>query len=137
MSLSTFGRLLQDFNTIAPLLRARLSTYARAIAERAGNSTQRCVGFIDGTVIEIAKPSGLAQRATYSGHKRRHALKWQAIKGPDGIILNILDQLRVAGTICTFSMPAVWKRYWRDTSSSKDSGTTCMQMRGICFAHAC
>jgi nuclease HARBI1 len=87
--LSTFGSLLHDFNAIAPLLRARSGTYARAIAERAGNATQRCVGFIDGTVIEIAKPSGLAQRATYSGHKRRHALKWQAITGPDGIILNL------------------------------------------------
>jgi hypothetical protein len=53
------------------------------------NATQHCVGFIDGTLIEIARPAGLMKRATHSGHKRRNGLKWQCITAPDGLFLHV------------------------------------------------
>ena len=45
-----------------------------------------CVGFIDGTVRPICKP-GRNQREYYNGHKHIHALKYQSIVFPDGIIV--------------------------------------------------
>jgi hypothetical protein len=49
----------------------------------------RVVGFIDGTGVEIARPSGTSQRASYSGHKRQICLKFQAISAPDGLVLHL------------------------------------------------
>ena len=37
----------------------------------------------------IARPTGRGQRATYSGHKRRYAIKIQTVTTPDGLILHI------------------------------------------------
>jgi nuclease HARBI1 len=44
-------------------------------------------------VIEIARPGGIFQRATYNGHKRRNALKWQAVTAPDGMVLNLFGPM--------------------------------------------
>jgi hypothetical protein len=46
------------------------------------------VGFIDGTKIAFARPPGVMQRATYSGHKRVNCLKYQLISAPDGLALH-------------------------------------------------
>jgi DDE superfamily endonuclease len=46
------------------------------------------VGFIDGTKIAIARPLGVMQRATYSGHKRVNCLKYQLNSAPDGLALH-------------------------------------------------
>jgi nuclease HARBI1 len=46
------------------------------------------VGCIDGTKIAIARPPGVMQRATYSGHKRVNCLKYQLISAPDGLALH-------------------------------------------------
>lgn len=42
-------------------------------------------GFIDGTVRPISRPTE-HQRQVYNGHKRVHALKYQSVVTPDGII---------------------------------------------------
>jgi DDE superfamily endonuclease len=49
---------------------------------------QNCVSFIDGTKIEIARPPGVMQPATYSGHKRVNCLKYQLISAPDNLALH-------------------------------------------------
>jgi len=49
---------------------------------------QNCWGFIDGTVRPMCRPS-VNQKASYNGHKRCHALKYQAIMAPNGIIANL------------------------------------------------
>jgi hypothetical protein len=46
------------------------------------------VGFIDGTVREICRPTHL-QGAMYSGKDRIHSLKYQAINTPDGMIRHL------------------------------------------------
>eukprot|EP00171_Calliarthron_tuberculosum_P005259 IDg5259t1 len=66
-----------------------------------------CVGFIDGTVIGIARPSGaMEQRVAYNGHKRKHALKYQATTAPDGLIIHgygPVEGRRHDWTLCTRS----------------------------------
>ena len=63
--------------------------YASSIYEKY-HALKNCVGFIDGTVIGIARPKGYElQRAAYNGHKRKHALKFQALNSPDGLVLHV------------------------------------------------
>lgn len=65
----------------------RLLRYSAAI--RAKGGLYRFVfGFIDGTVYQICRPSGVTswQRSVYSGHKKYHGFKWQGINTPDGLI---------------------------------------------------
>eukprot|EP00171_Calliarthron_tuberculosum_P016121 IDg16121t1 len=43
----------------------------------------------NGTVISIAQPiDEVLQRFAYNGHKRKHAIKFQAVSASDGLILN-------------------------------------------------
>lgn len=62
--------------------------YASRI-EQSGAFLDRCVGFIDGTALFIPWPGGGLQRACYSGHKRRHAIKYQSVLSPDGLIFHL------------------------------------------------
>ena len=61
-----------------------LQTYADAIHDR-GSALDNCFGFVDGTVRPISRP-GVNQRAVYNGHKRVHALKFQSVALPNGLI---------------------------------------------------
>ena len=62
--------------------------YADAIKEKC-RALPNCVGFIDGTVIAIARPRGYdVQNVAYNGHKRKHALKYQAVTAPHGLLLH-------------------------------------------------
>lgn len=53
-----------------------------------GGALPNCWGFIDGTVRGIRRPSA-EQEEYYSGHKRKHCVKYQSILCPDGIIVNL------------------------------------------------
>ena len=53
-----------------------------------GSPLNNCWGFIDGTVRPIARP-GQNQRVLYNGHKRIHALKFQSVATPNGLIANL------------------------------------------------
>ena len=64
-----------------------LQSYADAIYAK-GAAIDNCFGFIDGTVRPIARP-GEYQRIVYNGHKRVHALKFQSLALPNGIIGNM------------------------------------------------
>lgn len=59
------------------------------------NGLTNCVGFIDGTVIGIARPSGshMLQFVAYNGHKRKHFPKFQTVTRPDGMILHAYGPL--------------------------------------------
>lgn len=45
------------------------------------------VAFMDGTVIEVARPSVpyVVQLILYSGHRKKHAIKFQGVKTPEGL----------------------------------------------------
>ena len=61
-----------------------LQTYANAIHFK-GAALNNCIGFVDGTVRPITRP-GKLQRSVYNGHKRVHALKFQSVVLPNGMI---------------------------------------------------
>ena len=71
----------EDQHLLHPL---RLSEYAQAIHER-GAPLNSIFAFIDCTIRRICHPSW-HQRVAYNGHKKIHALKFQALMLPNGII---------------------------------------------------
>ena len=61
--------------------------YCNAISAK-GAALDNCFGFIDGTVRPICRPGEL-QRVVYNGHKRVHALKFQSVALPNGLMGNL------------------------------------------------
>ena len=73
----------------------QMEMYAAAITSR-GAPLQNCFGFLDGTVRPIARP-GDNQRILCNGHKRVHALKFQSVVLPNGLIANMYGPV---GKLC-------------------------------------
>lgn len=70
-----------------PLLTVeRLKQYAKIIEPYGGQGV--IWGFIDGTFCEYCRPLD-GQRLVYSGHKKGHGSKWQAIVTPDGLVISL------------------------------------------------
>ena len=65
----------------------RVTGYGEAIARKM-NVDLPVWGFIDGTVRPICRPER-HQRQFYNGHKRTHAIKFQAVAAPDGLIVHL------------------------------------------------
>jgi len=63
---------------------AALQIYSNAIADKVA-ALHSCFGFVDGTVRPVCRP-GEHQRVIYNGHKRIHALKFQCVALPNGLI---------------------------------------------------
>lgn len=61
-----------------------LQLYSDTVAAQ-GSALDNCFGFVDGTVRPICRP-GEHQRTVYNGHKRVHALKFQCVALPNGLI---------------------------------------------------
>ena len=82
----TNGRQLWDLNQ--PWLLARcLEEFANAIHQK-GAALDNCWGFVDGTVRPISRP-GQNQLLMYDGHKGMHAIKFQLVVSPHGLIANL------------------------------------------------
>ena len=64
-----------------------IATYADAVHSK-GAALDNCFSFIDGTVRPISRPMS-NQRVVYNGNRRVHALKFQAVTLPSGLIANI------------------------------------------------
>lgn len=81
-----FNHLLTSFNQpwMSP---ENLRRFADAIHQK-GAPLVNCWGFIDGTLRPICRP-GMWQKEVYSGHKRVHALKYQSIMVPNGLVANM------------------------------------------------
>ncbi|CAB1098008.1 unnamed protein product [Ectocarpus sp. CCAP 1310/34] len=77
-----WGHLVNQLQHDAIL--SKIDMFCQAIHEK-GAPLTRCWGFIDGTIRAISRPKR-NQRLWYNGWKRKHALKYQAIDTPDGII---------------------------------------------------
>ena len=76
-------KLLWDHNRLSLCC---LQQYAHAISLAGG--PKGIWGFVDGTLKVICRP-GQEQRQFYTGYKKAHAIKWQAIKTPDGLISSL------------------------------------------------
>ena len=81
-----FGHLLSSFDQ-QWLSRENLKVFADAIHQK-GAALDNCWGFIDGTVRPICRPKR-NQRVVYNGHKRVHALKYQSVVAPNGLIAHL------------------------------------------------
>ena len=80
------AHLLHSFNQ--PWLQPHcLEEFANAIYDR-GAALENCWAFVDGTVRAICRP-GEHQRVMYNGHKRVHAIKFQSVVAPNGLIANL------------------------------------------------
>ena len=64
-----------------------IELYANAVS-RKGAPLDNCFGFVDGTVRPISRPQR-NQRIVYNGHKRVHAIKFQSVVTPNGMIANM------------------------------------------------
>lgn len=72
----------------------RAERYARGVMEQT-QALDNVIGFIDETVIEIAKPGDEEQqRVVYNGHKVKHALKYQIVSAPEGMILHVYGHIK-------------------------------------------
>ncbi|EGZ08395.1 hypothetical protein PHYSODRAFT_526990, partial [Phytophthora sojae] len=68
---------------------SKLHEFSQAIYDQ-GAELDRIWGFVDGTVRGICRPGGAReQQSVYSGHKRKHALKFQTVVTPDGMIFHL------------------------------------------------
>ncbi|CAB4032157.1 Hypothetical predicted protein [Paramuricea clavata] len=83
---NTHGYLLTDLNQPG-LHPDRLQEHANAVHD-AGGALENCWGFVDVTVRPICRP-GENQRVMYNGHKRIHAIKFQSVVAPNGLIANL------------------------------------------------
>ena len=83
---NTHGYLLRTLNQ--PWLQPdQLQRFADAVYSK-GAALKNCWGFIDGTVRPISR-RGEHQRVMYNGHKRVHAIKFQSVVVPNGLIANL------------------------------------------------
>lgn len=80
-----FSGKLQDLDQ--NWISLRRQTYADAVHDK-GAPLKNVFAFIDGTVRPMCRPKE-GQRVVYNGHKRVHALKFQSIVAPDGMILDM------------------------------------------------
>eukprot|EP00171_Calliarthron_tuberculosum_P003477 IDg3477t1 len=68
----------------------RKHPYMRMLYTARCKPLDSCVGFIDGTVIEVSRPYDDAlQNLSTMDIKRKHAVKYQAITIPDGMFLHV------------------------------------------------
>lgn len=78
--------LLNDF-TSGHLSTTRLLEFAKKVRAK-GAPLDCCWGFIDCTIRQICRPKKW-QQDCYNGYKHLHALKYSAVKCPDGLIYHV------------------------------------------------
>ncbi|XP_042145608.1 protein ALP1-like [Ixodes scapularis] len=82
-----FGHLLSDLTNHKWLDVPCLKKLSEAVHAR-GAPLKNCWGFIDGTARHICRPS-VGQQEHFSGHKRHHVQKYQALMSANGIICQL------------------------------------------------
>lgn len=83
----SFGHLLDDVSQLKWLSATDLDELSEAVYNK-GAPLRNCWAFIDGTARPICRPSQ-NQQEYFSGHKRLHALKYQALMCANGLICEL------------------------------------------------
>jgi len=67
--------------------------YLQSLADCLSNESPltNCIGFIDGTIRKICKPVVDVDGAMYTGAKKMFGLKYQAVLGPDGLVMHLTE----------------------------------------------
>ena len=68
-----------------------LEQYSQTI-HNSGAPLQNCWGFVDGTLVNTCRP-GEIQRLLFNGRKRVHAVKFQSVVTPNGLIANLFGPI--------------------------------------------
>ncbi|KAH8031551.1 hypothetical protein HPB51_019154 [Rhipicephalus microplus] len=87
-----FGHLLADLTVLGWMKLQNLQLFSQAVHQK-GAPLKNCWGFIDGTARQICRPSKL-QQEHYSGHKRFHCQKYQAVMCANVIICQLEGPFR-------------------------------------------
>ena len=83
---TTWNHLLSAFNQ-EWLSIQNLIKFSDAVCQKSG-AIDNCFGFVDGTVRPVSRP-GKNQRVLYNGHKKVHAIKFQSLAVPNGLVANL------------------------------------------------
>ena len=83
---TTWNHLLSTFNQ-EWLSIQNLIKFSDAVYQKSG-AIDNCFGFVDGTVRPVSRP-GKNQRVLYNGHKKVHAIKFQSLAVPNGLVANL------------------------------------------------
>ena len=77
------------------LLLSRIATgYTQMQLNKKRHALDEIVGFVDGIVLAIARSKrSVVENVAYKGHKRQHALKFQALKTPDRLVLHFSGRI--------------------------------------------
>ena len=89
---STHGHRIMQWNNFL-LDQLKLEQYVDEVAEK-GAALDNCWGFVDGTVRPICRPQD-NHRVVYNGHKRVHAIEFQSVTVPSGMIARIYDPVGI------------------------------------------
>ena len=81
-----WNHLLSTFNQ-AWLSAENLQRFCIAVFQKSGAS-HNCFGLVDGTVRPVSRP-GEKQRVLNNGHKKIHAIKFQSVAVPNGLVANL------------------------------------------------
>ncbi|XP_075559263.1 uncharacterized protein LOC142590720 [Dermacentor variabilis] len=82
-----FDHLLADMTTHKWLNLLAVEKFSEAVHAK-GAPLDNCWAFIDGTARQICRPT-VDQQEHYSGHKRHHVQKYQAVMCPNGIVCQL------------------------------------------------
>ncbi|KAH7984598.1 hypothetical protein HPB52_022872 [Rhipicephalus sanguineus] len=82
-----FNHLLADLTKHLWLNLIALENFSEAVHAK-GAPLKNCWAFMDGTARQICRPS-VDQKEYYSGHKRHHVQKYQAVMCPNGMICQL------------------------------------------------
>jgi hypothetical protein len=89
---TTIYMLMEKFASFLELWPGVDSSYVlrceRAITLASENTVHSIWAWIDGTVRRVTRPTH-DQRLSFSGYKRYHAQKYQAVMSPDGLIVSL------------------------------------------------
>ena len=88
--MTNFGSRLTDWDQ-PWLTNAKLLDYCAAV-HASGTPLPQCWGFVDGTVRKLCRPIRLQQEVC-NGHKRIHAIKFQSVVSPNGLIVHLFGPL--------------------------------------------
>ena len=70
------------------MAKEKAALWADAINAKLGFDSKGCIMFVDGTEIQMCRPS-IWQRLSFNGHKRFHSTGWQGLLAPCGIIVQL------------------------------------------------
>lgn len=115
--------LLQTFNQ-EWLSRENLQQFSNVV-HNAGSPLDNCWGFVDGTVRRVCR-SGRNQRVLYNGHKKVHAIKFQSVAAPNGLVANLFGPIEGRRHDSTMLARSGWLQLLEHNSRAPDRTALCI-----------